>query len=240
MSQKAKGTGTLLSWTEGSPLVPTGVEADVIPNTLELFARARAWFYTMAYVCVRKWQWFDLHTAIFASERIFELIQVTKDKMAPPLTHFLKAWCDTVNFFSEQVRITGSPLSQIVMATGSWEHKWTWSAPATISGGSAAPDLPEELTNNMLDAREQARSYQSMVDRQKHADNMRSGNFNGGGGGGNRNVKNTNNGNGNGNGRGGGGGKGSKKNNYNRPPVRDAPRDRGSDRDRRDRSRDRR
>jgi len=119
----------------------------------------------MAYASIRKPAWFDMQTAVFASEKIFDLVQRTSGGRFPPLSFLIEAWANTVNHFAEQVRVTGKPLSELVVNTGTWEHKWTWTAPQAVNGG-AAVDLPRYLANDVADAATQARHAQSQMDRQ--------------------------------------------------------------------------
>ena len=121
---------------------------------------------TMAYASIRKPAWFDLQTAVFASEKIFDLVQRTSNGRFPPLSFLIEAWANTVNHFAEQVRVTGKPLVDFVLNTGIWEHKWTWTAPPVGGGGGAVVDLPRSLANDVADAAAQARQYQSLMDRQ--------------------------------------------------------------------------
>ena len=61
--------------------------------------------------------------------------------------------------------MAGKPLVEFVLNTGTWEHKWTWTAPQAVNGG-AAVDLPRSLANDVADAATQARHAQSLMDRQ--------------------------------------------------------------------------
>ena len=161
LCQKSKATVPLLNVVT---LTTTKVEADSIYGPMEVYARARAWFLTMAYISVRRASWFDLQTATFASEKIFDLVQRTSGHSSPPISHFLIAWAGTVNHFAEQVRVTNGTLKESVLNTGMWEHKWNWSNPAP-SAGNAGVDLPADVAMDVNAAQEQARSFQSMVDK---------------------------------------------------------------------------
>jgi len=131
LSQRSRASGTSVNVVPGQAMSATTVDIDVLPNSLEVYTRARAWFVTLAFVSIGTPKWFDLQTALFAAEKILELVQCTSGGTAPPLAHFINAWAATINYFSEQVRITGEPVITFVKNTGSWEHRWTWSAPAS-------------------------------------------------------------------------------------------------------------
>lgn len=122
---------------------------------------------TLAYVSIRNVKWFDLQTAIFASDKIMELAQVTSGGIPPTLSHFIGAWAATVNYFAEQVRVTGQPLSTFVMNTGAWEHRWSWTAPSTEGRCHTGADLPRYVADDVENMRQQARHWQSMVDKQR-------------------------------------------------------------------------
>ena len=176
LCQKSKATVPLLNVVT---LTTTKVEADSIYGPMEVYARARAWFLTMAYISVRRASWFDLQTATFASEKIFDLVQRTSGHSSPPISHFLIAWAGTVNHFAEQVRVTNGTLKESVLNTGMWEHKWNWSNPAP-SAGNAGVDLPADVAMDVYSAKEQAKQFQSMVDK-RNFENFGSGRDNGNG-----------------------------------------------------------
>ena len=171
MSQRSRASGTFLNVVPGRAVASANVDVDSIHGPLEVYSRARAWFMTMAFLNIRKQAWFDLQTAIFASDKIFELVQQTSSGMSPPVAHFVVAWASTVYYFSEQVRISGQPLLSVVVNTGAWEHRWMWTAPAD-GHGPARADLHRDVQANVDQMREQARQWQSQVDRQR-AENAR-------------------------------------------------------------------
>ena len=144
------------------------VSLDTVHGPIEVYNRARAWFMTMAFVAIRKPNWFDFQTAIFAADKIMDLVQQTSSGLSPPVSHFLNAWAATLLYFSEQVRISQQPLTGFVTNTGAWEHRWNWTAPAGSSGhGSTAVDLPPGVAEDVDRMRNQARQWQSMVDKQR-------------------------------------------------------------------------
>ena len=63
--------------------------SDQVLGPMEVYAHAKAWFMTLAFVTVRKQSsWFDLQTAVFASDR--------SNDVAPPIDHFSQAWARTI------------------------------------------------------------------------------------------------------------------------------------------------
>ena len=63
--------------------------------------------------------------------------------------------------------MTGQSLLTFVKNTGAWEHKWSWSAPAPGGNSSHGQDLPPLVADDVNKMKEQARHWQSMVDKQK-------------------------------------------------------------------------
>jgi hypothetical protein len=190
LSQRTRATGTLLTNTPGK-LSTVQVEIDSVYGQMEFFQRARAWFMTTAFVSIRTPAWFDLQGAIFAADKVLELLQITSRGQSPPMDHFINAWAATLHYFSEQVRITAQPLGTFVQNTGSWEHKWSWTASAASSEVPFA-DLPPVVANDVEHMRQQARQWQSMVDRQSSGNAGRdtgAGTPNKGGGKGNKGKK---------------------------------------------------
>ena len=163
LGQKSKPAGQLLDM---HTMTKTRVESDMIFGPMEVYARARAYFLTLAYVSIRNKGWFDLQNAIFAAEKVFELVQRTTDAASPPISHFIKAWAATVTHLAERVRVGGGSLNDAVLNTGQWEHRWEW-APATGAATGSGMDLPSDVQCSVKEAQEQARMFQSMVDKQK-------------------------------------------------------------------------
>ena len=166
LSQKTRATGTLVNVVPGRTVSAATFETDQIFGPMEVYSRSRAWFMTMAFVAIRKPTWFDLQTAVFASEKMFELVQVTSRGQTPPIDHFLEAWAVTASHFAEQMRISGSSLKSVVLNTGTWEHRWAWTA-SSNAGGSAV-DPSRAIATDVATAREQARHWQSILDKQRH------------------------------------------------------------------------
>jgi len=67
----------------GQAVSATTVDIDVLPNSMEVFTRARAWFVTLAFVSIGNPKWFDLQTALFASERSWDLSSVRAGGLLP-------------------------------------------------------------------------------------------------------------------------------------------------------------
>jgi len=173
-SQRSRASGTSFNVVAGQAMSATTVELDVLPNSIEVYTRARAWFITLAFVSIGNSSWFDLQTALFASEKILELVQYTSGGHAPPLSHFISAWAATINHFSEQVRISGDPVITFVKNTGSWEHKWSWSAPASYAPAASDhhpkpavthSDLSKDVAMDVAQMQAQARYWQAIADR---------------------------------------------------------------------------
>ena len=82
------------------------------------------------------------------------------------MSHFINAWAATLDFFSEQVRITGTPLNQFAHSTVGSEHRWVCTAERS-STGSPSADLPREVGDSVDYMREQERMGQSLPDRQR-------------------------------------------------------------------------
>ena len=132
---------------------------------MEVYTRARAWFVTYAFVSLRKPDWCDLQTAIFAPDKIMVFVQSTSGGMAPPLTHYVCAWAATVDHCSEQARVTGQPLVSVVKNTGAWEHRCVWTA--HVGNQESQADLPKDVADDVEDARREAKNLQSMVGAQR-------------------------------------------------------------------------
>ena len=167
-SQRTRVTGTLLNYVPGQPVSTSAVDVDSIYVPTEIACRAKAWFMTTAYVCIRKRDWFDLQTAIFASDKIQDLVLCPSGGAIPPVDHFNNAWTATVHHFSEQVRISGQSLKSIVNNTGGLEKKWQWNNP---DKNNTVADLRAHVAQSVGAVRELARRQeQSMRDKQKTVD----------------------------------------------------------------------
>ena len=164
-SQRSRISGTLLNFVPGQSVQASSVDVDSIHMPIEVAARAKAWFMTVAFVSIRRIEWFDLQTAIFASEKIQDLVLATSGGTIPPVEHFNDAWTATIHFISEQVRITKQSLKTVVNNTGGWENKWQWNDQRPVTAGR---DLPGHVVQNAGALKELARRQeQAQRDRQR-------------------------------------------------------------------------
>ena len=162
-SQRTRTSGTMMSSVPGQAVYTSAVDIDTIHAPLEVAMRAKAWFMTTALVCIRHRVWFDFQTAVFASEKIQELVLKTVGGRLPAVEHLNDAWTATIHHFSEQVWITGSTLKAVVNNTGGWENKWVWSSTVAPS----LQDLPTHVAEDAAAMRGLARRQeQSNRDRQ--------------------------------------------------------------------------
>jgi hypothetical protein len=164
-SQRSRISGTLLNCVPGQSAQASSVDVDSVHMPIEVAARAKAWFMTVAFVAIRKSDWFDFQTAIFAAEKIQDLVLTTNGGAIPPVDHFNDAWTATIHFFSEQVRITSQSLKAVVNNTGGWENKWQWKG---RNSAPAAQDLPSHVVQNASAVKEFARRQeQAQRDKQR-------------------------------------------------------------------------
>ena len=151
--------------TPGQAVTASSIDIDVVVVPLEVFMRARAWFMTMAYICIRTPAFMDFQTAIFVSDKILGFVQQTVDRHLLPVDHFTTAWAATVQYFSEQVRVSEVPLKALILNTAGWEHRWLGSRSMPAKNA----DLPRDVETNIDTIRAQARHWQSMVDKARYA-----------------------------------------------------------------------
>ena len=164
-SQRTRISGTMMHSVPGQAVQTSAVDIDTIHAPIEVAMRSKAWFMTTALVCIRNKNWFDFQTAVFASEKIQELVLKTVGGSLPPVEHLNDAWSATIHHFSEQVRITGISLKDVVSNTGGWENKWIWSRAATPQ---SLQDLPTHVAEESVVLRDLARRQdQSIRDRQR-------------------------------------------------------------------------
>ena len=156
----------------GEPLMIEEVIADEVQSSIQIFERSRAFFSTIAYVCVNEPEWFSQQDLIFIEDKLLELLQWTKDKRRPPLSHFIAAWAVTLRFFSDEIRTSGRNLGALVRETSSWQSNWTsWTPPPTSSGtpSGASPAVTssrvQELEKMLAEKRREAASLQSERDK---------------------------------------------------------------------------
>ena len=162
---------------QGKAVEASAVILDAVVRPLEVYMRCRAWFMTLAYVTIRNRSYFDLQAAVFASEKVLQLVSQTFNGHVAPTTFYVSAWAATVHYFVEQARITSDSLSSIVRNTGAWEHKWTcWQPSAGHSGGAARviPDAPAAATEEVDRLRAAVKAWQSKADSHRlEADELR-------------------------------------------------------------------
>ena len=144
--------------------------ADEVQNSMQIFCRIRAFFSTLAYISIHEPDWFPLQDLIFTEDKFFDLLQWTKDKRRPPLSHFITAWALTLRFMSDEVRTNGRKLGSLVRETSSWQSAWTcWSPPATTttvaSASAGSSDRVRDLEKQLADKRREAQRLQSERDR---------------------------------------------------------------------------
>ena len=163
-----------LSRTEGTQINILGrsVEAttqvaDVVTCRMEFCLRARAWFATMAYVSIRKTDWFDFQAAVFGSDKLMEIAFRTVRGEHAPVAHLCACWAASMQYWAEATRISKQKLKDVIMNTGAWEHKWAWGGNVSsgsnnnnIGGGNRQPaqvDLPNDVQRELEKFREAAR-----------------------------------------------------------------------------------
>ena len=151
-SQRSRIFGTFLNCVPGQSVQASSVDVDSVHMP-------------MAFVAIRKSDWFDFQTAIFAAEKIQDLVLTTNGGAIPPVEHFNDAWTATINFFSEQVRITSQSLKAVVNNTEGWENKWQWKGRNSVP---VAQDLPPHVAQNASAVKEFARRQeQAQRDKQR-------------------------------------------------------------------------
>jgi len=158
MDRLSKKKDLVMTVAAGRSMEAEEVVRDAISVPIEIYKRARAYFWTIAFICVRnKRAWFDLQTAMLISEQILAFTTETFHGQTIPLNAMITAWAATSHHFSEQVRMSGRSLKEICLASGEWHHRWTtWTPDSTDSvrgakrglddsrrGGAA--DLPSDL-----------------------------------------------------------------------------------------------
>ena len=155
----------------GEPIVVEEFVADEVFTSMQIFERSRAFFSTVAYVCVNDPSFFGLQDLIYMEDKILELLQFTKDKRRPPVQHFVAAWALTLRFFSDEIRTSGRALSTLIRETASWQSNWTsWSPPSSPPSSSHGPaanpsQREKELERMLTNARREAAGLQSERDR---------------------------------------------------------------------------
>ena len=168
MPQRTRISGTLLA--NGRQNVR--MDLDIIAGPMEVAYRARVCFMTSAFVSIRRRDWMDFQCAVFAADKVQDLALATSGGSLAPIEHLVNAWTATVHYFSEQVRINGSNLKDVINNSGGWESKWVWMHP---SRNNTAADLPGNLAHDATTIRELARQQQSATDRARAQDRAAAG-----------------------------------------------------------------
>ena len=157
---------TLLKATPGMQVEATSSNAEMIGGPMEVFMRARAWFITTSFCSSGDPDFLSLKVAIFGSDKIMNLALQTDKGQHPPTNFLAAAWAQTIQYFGEQVRISGKPLADFVQNTGAWEHKWTWKSNYESRGSNnRESDVSNELAAEMKRLRVEAKANQAANDR---------------------------------------------------------------------------
>ena len=98
------------------------VVSDLVSGSLEVFARVRAFFHTVAYVCVGDPTMFDLQTAHTVPEKVFALNQRTYHGRTLPPDFVVMAWAQSRHALSSHMRMSKPAKLKEVLLNGSlWE-----------------------------------------------------------------------------------------------------------------------
>ena len=174
MSCTDKAMGTMLAVVPGRAIEPIAVVADSVPRPFDLYLRVRAWFFSLAFISVKRPEWFDLQDAWYASERILYFVLSQYNGMTPPTSYFVTAWALTINHFADAIRTQeGTTLKALVYNAGAWEHRWTNFVPtdkavhrqANATRGGA--DVPQHIKHEMDKLKATVRSLQGEVDKER-------------------------------------------------------------------------
>ena len=164
----------------GVPIVMEEVIADEVMSSIQCYERGRAFFSTVAWVCIAEPTMFSFQDSIFMDDRLLELIQTSVDGRRPPASHFVAAWAKMMRFFSDEVRTSSRKLGALVRETSSWTSFWTtWSpGPSTSTtyhhpeGGPSAREV--ELQQLLVRKTKECKSLQQNRDKQDNRPRSRS------------------------------------------------------------------
>ena len=169
MATIGKANAQILKYVPGKAIVGAEVVVDTVEGYSEVFTRTKAYFHFLAFCSITNTAFFDLQTAMFASEKIWSLLSITFGHgQKPPVEFYVAAWAQTVHFFSEQLRLTSSTdLRPIVSGFASWERFWMNFVPQSDGnpGGATLIDQDVHLREEVKHLRKQASELQSQRDR---------------------------------------------------------------------------
>ena len=156
----------------GVPIVMEEIIADEVLSSIQCFERGRAFFSSVAWVCVADPTMFSYQDSIFMEDRLLELIQTSVDGRRPPASHFVAAWAKMMRFFSDEIRTSGRKLGALVRETSSWTSFWSTWSPGPSSSTTyqhhpdTGPSAKEDELRKLLDAKQkECRALQSERDR---------------------------------------------------------------------------
>ena len=172
MASADRPVAQMLKYTPGKPLIGAEVIVVSVDGYGEIFERAEAWFFTIAFCSASNPLFFDTQTALMASKKIWALLGMTfGGGQKPPVEFYVGAWAQTVHHFSEQMRVTScQQLIPIVLAYAAWERFWTNFVPSSSSGGAVASgtarvDSSTKLQDEVARLKNRASELQSQRDR---------------------------------------------------------------------------
>ena len=150
----------------GQPAMAESIIADQVERSFELYVRARAFFHTLALVTVLAPDYFPLQTAMMASEMVLAAVSASYGGRAPPVLFLIKAWAETIHYFSECARMSRRTMKDIVENVAGWENRWKWSpGPGDGPRGAVEPDS-RDLENTVASMRGQVRAMQRQAQAQ--------------------------------------------------------------------------
>ena len=86
----------------------------------------------------------------------------------PLVDFFVAAWALTVQYFSNQIRVTKQSLKAIVEAAGGWDGRWTGYAHSSSSNtgqvAGVSPDIHSELNAQLAKSRQESIAWQKKAD----------------------------------------------------------------------------
>ena len=171
----------VLSQAPGEPMTTEEIEICEVSSLMDLYARAQAFFYTYALVCILNKDFFPYQDCVYMNCKIYSLLQTTIDGRHPPLSHFIMAWARTMQYFADEVRTNQSTLGALVRTTSSWTAFWSsWSPSSTgasseVQANTVSPSRMTELEKEVARLRTETARLQSQRDRALHAAGLNKG-----------------------------------------------------------------